>query len=125
MHHIPFVLNILILLPVVIGMLTAPNGTPVAAFGGIADAPSLRVMVASLWTGVLVMSAVALINPLAFWPLLAFQFVYKAIFLASFCLPIWLGRAEGVIPHGPVTVFIGIVLIWPFFIVLSLRAVQV
>ena len=124
MHHIPYVLNILILAPVLLAMFRMTAGGPVDAFGGIADAPSLRMMVASLWAGVLVLSLVALYDPLRFWPLLVFQVVYKSIFLLSFCLPIWLGQAQGVIPTGPVAVFIGIVLVWPIFIVMALQSGQ-
>ncbi|MEM6306139.1 MAG: hypothetical protein AAF744_15585 [Pseudomonadota bacterium] len=124
MHHMPYILNVLILAPVLLGMVQMTAHTPVAAFSGVPDQPALRMMVVSLWSGVLVLSLVALYDPLSFWPLLAFQVVYKAIFLAAYCLPIWLGRAEGVIPWGPVGVFIGIILIWPFFIAAALRSAQ-
>jgi hypothetical protein len=81
-------------------------------------------MVACLWAGVLVMSAIALINPLGFWPLLAFQVVYKVFFLLVFCLPIWLGQQSGVIPTAVAGVFAAIVVVWPFFIVMALQSGQ-
>ncbi len=124
MHHIPYIVNILILAPVVWGMIRMTPGTPVAAFNNIADVPALRMMVASLWAGVLILSAIALWDPQRFWPLLVFQVVYKAFFLAVYCVPIWLGHAQGVIPTGPVGFFVLIVAVWPFFIVMALQSGQ-
>ncbi len=124
MHHIPYVLNILILVPVVAGLIRHPVGEALAAFGGIADAPALRMLVASLWAGVLVVSALALMDPLRFWPVLLFQVVYKTLFMLLWVVPIWLGRAEGVIPVGPVAVFGFIIAVWPFFIVAAWRSGQ-
>jgi hypothetical protein len=124
MHHIPYILNIVILAPVVAGLIRQPAGQPVAAFDGIADAPALRMMVAALWSGVLVVSALALLDPIRFWPVLVFQVIYKALFVVLWCLPIWLGRAEGAIPSGPTTVFLFIIAVWPFFIVAALRSGQ-
>ncbi|MFC6584878.1 hypothetical protein [Sulfitobacter aestuariivivens] len=71
------------------------------------------------------MSVIALAAPLTFWPLLLFQVIYKTLFLAVFCGPIWLGRSNGVIPVGPVVVFIFIIAVWPFFIVTALQSGQV
>lgn len=124
MHYIPYVVNILILVPVVAGLIRHPAGEALAAFGGIADAPSLRMLVASLWAGVLVVSALALMDPVRFWPVLVFQVIYKALFILIWVLPIWMGRAEEVIPAGPTAVFLFIIALWPFFIVAALRSGQ-
>lgn len=124
MHYIPYVLNILILVPVVAGLIRHPAGEALVAFGGIADAPSLRMLVASLWAGVLVVSALALVDPVRFWPVLVFQVIYKALFVLLWVVPIWMGRAEGVIPSGPTAVFLFIIAVWPFFIVAALRSGQ-
>ena len=101
-----------------------PAGAALAAFGGIADAPSLRIMVASLWSGVLLISAIALVDPVRFWPVLVFQVIYKTLFILLWVLPIWLGRTEGVIPQGPTAVFVFIIALWPFFIVAAARSGQ-
>ena len=124
MHLIPYLLNILILAPVVSGLLRHPAGEPVMAFSGASDSPVLRVMIASLWAGVMLISILALFDPQRFWPLLVFQVLYKAIFVVLWCLPIWLGLRAGVVPTGPVAVFVVIILVWPFFIVMALRDVQ-
>ena len=124
MHHIPYVLNILILLPVVAGLIRHPAGEALVAFGGFADAPSLRIMVASLWSGVLLISAIALVDPVRFWPVLVFQVIYKTLFILLWVLPIWLGRTEGVIPQGPTAVFVFIIALWHFFIVAAARSGQ-
>lgn len=124
MHHIPYILNILILVPVVVSLIRHVPGTAVPAFNNIADAPALRMMVAALWSGVLVISAIALIEPVRFWPVLVFQVIYKSLFIVMWVLPIWMGRSDGVIPTGPTTVFLFIIALWPFFIVAALRSGQ-
>lgn len=124
MHYIPYLLNILILAPVVTALIRHPYGAPLPAFNGIADAPALRMMIAALWSGVLVVSAIALTDPIRFWPVLAFQVIYKSLFILMWVLPIWLGRSEGVIPAGPTTVFVIIIALWPFFIVAAQRSGQ-
>lgn len=124
MHHIPYLANILILAPVVTALIRHPAGAAVPAMGGIPDAPVLRIMIAALWSGVLVVSAIALIDPIRFWPVLAFQVIYKALFIVMWVLPIWAGRSDGVIPTGPTTVFLFIIALWPFFIVAALRSGQ-
>lgn len=124
MHHIPYVLNILILVPVVLMLVRHPEGAPLAGFGGVPDAPSLRMLIASLWGGVLVISALALMDPVRFWPVLVFQVIYKSLFILLWVLPIWLGRSEGVIPSGPTAVFLFIIAVWPFFIVAAWRSGQ-
>ncbi len=117
MHHVPHVANLLILLPVLAGLLRAPD----AAFPGTPDAPAMRVMIVALWFGVAACSALALLlGPRPFWPILLFQVVYKATFLALYARPI-LARAPDV-PVGPVAVFGPIVLLWPFFALAAIRA---
>ena len=72
----------------------------------------------------LVISALALIDPVRFWPVLVFQVIYKSLFILLWVLPIWLGRSEGVIPSGPTAVFLFIIAVWPFFIVAVWRSGQ-
>ena len=120
MHHIPFVLNILILLPVVAGLLRGS----MEAFPGAPDSAVLRIMVASLWGGVLIVSVVALIAPTIFWPVLAFQVIYKALFVVLWVWPAVLRPEDAAIPWGPTNVFFFIIAVWPFFIAAALRSGQ-
>ncbi len=124
MHHIPYILNIAILAPVVWALIRMSDGESSTVFVGSTDAPVLRFMVASLWGGVMIISAIALVNPVLFWPLLMFQVVYKLLFIVLWCLPIWLGYTSGAVPGGPVSVFIFIIVVWPFFIVMALQSGQ-
>ena len=120
MHHVPYVLNILILLPVVTGLLRGS----MAAFPGAPDAAVLRIMVASLWSGVMIMSALALIAPLLFWPLLVFQVVYKSVFVILWVWPALVRPDGAAIPWGPVGVFLFIIAVWPFFIAAAFQSGQ-
>ena len=120
MHHIPYIANIVILVPVIWTMLRGGHGGATAIVGASGHAPVLQLMVACLWSAILALSVLALTDPQRYWPLLLVQVIYKGMFVALWCVPIWLGRVEGTVP--PLTmVFVLIVLIWPFFIVMPLR----
>ena len=120
MHHIPYIVNILILIPVVAGLLRGS----IDAFPGATDSAVLRILVASLWGGVLVVSAVALLAPLVFWPVLAFQVIYKAIFVLLWVFPALVRPVDGAISWGPTSVFLFIVVVWPFFIAAAVQSGQ-
>jgi len=92
------------------------------AFPGAPDSPVLRILVASLWGGVLVVSVLALLSPLVFWPVLVFQVIYKAIFILLWIWPAFVRPEDATIPWGPGAVFVFIVVVWPFFIAAALAA---
>ncbi|MEM8876267.1 MAG: hypothetical protein AAGD23_00205 [Pseudomonadota bacterium] len=106
--------NILILLPVVVSLFRVRSIEPLPAFGhcGSADAPVAFVL-ASLWGGILMCSALGLFAPVALIPLLIFQVVYKAIYLASFVALAVLRGKHDTVPIGMVAVFSVIVTVWP------------
>lgn len=123
-HHAPCILNAAILLPIVPGLLRQTECAPIAVKGGIGDAPSLRVLVAPLGGGMLICLVLARPDRQRFGPVPAFQVIYKAMFPVLWRLPIRIGRREDAIPPDPTTVFLFIVLVWPFFIVAGLRSGQ-
>jgi hypothetical protein len=122
MLRAPYIINLIILVPVVFTLLTQPDAMR-AVFGpGLVDSPTLRPLVASLWLGVLACSLLALAAPARFWPLLLFQVIYKATYLAVHVGPVLLREGAGAVPVGVSTTFAMIVLIWPFFIWQALHA---
>ena len=122
MLRVPYILNLIILAPVVFTLFVQPDAMR-AVFGpGLVDSPTLRPLVASLWFGVLVCSLVALGAPARFWPLLLFQVVYKAAYLAVHVIPVLLRDGVGAVPVGVSATFALIVLVWPFFIWQALQA---
>lgn len=115
--RVAYGLNILILTPVLIGLLAVRNGPMVPALGGIiVESEGLRLLVASLWTAILVLSAVGLVSPAAMWPVLLLQVVYKSAWLAGYVAPILKTQGTDAVPWGPTICFALIVAVWPFIL---------
>jgi hypothetical protein len=116
MLRIPYIINLIILVPVVFTLLVQPDAMRSIFGPGLVDSPTLRPLVACLWLGVLACSFIALAMPARFWPLLVFQFVYKGAYLALHVIPVLVREGMGAVPGGVAATFTAIVLIWPFFI---------
>ncbi len=125
MLRIPYIVNLLILVPVVFSLLAQPDAMRAVFGAGLIDSPTLRPLVACLWLGVLACSVIALGAPARFWPLLLFQVIYKAAYLAVHVVPTLLREGQAAIPVGVSVTFIGIVLVWPFFIWQALQAERI
>lgn len=113
--------NILILLPVVATM-ARPDGTATIFGPAVPESPGLRLLVAALWTGIMVASALGLFAPRAFAGVLVLQVVYKALWLGLFILPLWRAEGAAAVPWDPVVPFALIVLLWPLLIAALWRA---
>ena len=113
--RLPYFANILILMPVCIAMLRGIGAS--AVFEGKTE-PSrgLESLVAAIWTTILCLSFAGLLAPREFLPLLLFQVVYKAIWLALYVVPRALRYGFEAIPVGITLSFSAIVAIWPVFI---------
>jgi len=83
MRAISYAACILILRPVVTGLLRHPSGQTLDMFGGVPDAPLLRILVVKLWMSVPIRSAIALFDPLRFWPLLSVSGDPQGAFLGA------------------------------------------
>ncbi|MEM6957686.1 MAG: hypothetical protein AAF411_00800 [Myxococcota bacterium] len=116
---VPFILNVLILVPVCAAMLFG-NGER-TVFEGIAPpSEALRLMVGSLWTAILAASALGCIFPRFFAPVVLLQIVYKALWLLLFAWPQW--RSGATVPTGITVCFFFIVATYPIFFALATRA---
>lgn len=114
--------NILILVPVLIGLMFAKNGPSVAALGGsITESKGLRFLVASLWSAILLLSVAGLAVPKAFWQILVFQVVYKSIWLGSYVIPTWYSEGRSSVPWGPTISFAFIIVVWPILLFFASR----
>ncbi|MEO0547078.1 MAG: hypothetical protein AAF035_09025 [Pseudomonadota bacterium] len=102
--------NILILVPVCWAMIWG-GGTTAVFENRVADSDGLRLLVASLWSAILIGSVAGLIWPAFFAPLLLVQIVYKSLWLILFVAPFWI-RGEPY-PVGISAVFIAIVFTYP------------
>ncbi len=105
--------NILILVPVGFGTLLKASATDHGVF---AESAGWRTLVGSLWLAILAMSVLGVRQPEAFLWLLAFQVFYKSVWLFAYVLPRLLDGRRSEIPAGIALSFVGIVLIWPWFI---------
>jgi hypothetical protein len=105
--------NILILVPIGFGTLLKPSVTDQGAF---AESAGWRTLVGSLWLAILGGSVLGVLWPASFLWLLAFQVVYKSIWLAAYAMPRLLGGRSAEIPVGIGGSFLVIVLVWPWFI---------
>lgn len=118
-----YLFNIAVLLPVVISLYSHEGRGGLAAFNAKVDnVDGLRLLVAALWTGVLVSSLFGLWRPGPFASLLIFQVVYKTTWLLTFALPLWRIGGAAAVPWGVTSVFILIVLLWPIVITMAWRA---
>jgi len=120
MNHIPYILNIIILLPAIVLVLQGK----IDVFPQQQDMEVPRMMVASLWLGVLMVSVLALLDPVEFWPVLAFQVIYNAIFGAFWVWPSLMGRSKAAVPWGAVAIFAIMIIAWPFFIAAAWQSGQ-
>jgi hypothetical protein len=110
-----YLVNIAILVPVVA---TLWFGSAQRILGPeIVGSRMLRLLIAALWAGILVCSAIGLAWPRAMAGILVLQVVYKLLWLATAAAPAW--RAGEPIPWGPTITFIAIVLTWPIVLFLS------
>lgn len=113
----PYVFNIIVLLPV--GLMTLFGGAETQRrlfLGKYPDSPGLRTILGSLWTAILICSAIGIFYPLSMSPLLLVQVIYKTLWWLVFVLPRLLtGRAEQI--HWPIAgVFLFILLTYPWVI---------
>ena len=109
--------NILVLAPVLFGLYTHQGSGVIAALGGgIQNVDGLRLLVASLWLAVLVMSIAGLFAPRLFVALLGFQVIYKSIYLATYVAPVVAHQGWNAAPQGPAIIFAIIIAIYPFII---------
>lgn len=120
--RLAFLTNICILLPVCRSLFWGRHSHGIAVLEGKSpESACLRILVASLWSGVLACSVLALICPTFFLPLLVFQVIYKSIFLATYSLPRALSGRRREIPWGVSLSFLAIVLTYPVVVWMALR----
>lgn len=120
MLRLPYLLNILILVPVCWAMYSG-SGRMAVFEGKISWSDELAGLVAALWTAILVASFAGLAWPRLFVPLLLVQVIYKALFLAIIIIP--LARQGGInaVPMGISVSFVIIVLTYPWAIFAAWR----
>ena len=118
LFRMAYSLNIIILIPVCLSLFFGINQHGfIAAFDyKIQDSPGLRFLILSLWFGILICSICGLFFPFQFWSILLLQIIYKAFYLVSFIVPLYLHSGLNAIPIGVTISFIFIMITYPIIL---------
>jgi hypothetical protein len=111
---LPYIANIVILIPVALGSLT---GLLPISRGHFPESPGWRTITGSLWTAILACSIAGLFHPIIFAPILLLQVIYKIIWLIGYVLPrLWNTESRNEIHLGITLSFLLIVIFYPLVI---------
>ena len=118
--QIAYTANLIILVPVLLSMFSDCGAKQIRAFQSqVENSEGLRLLVASLWSAIFLLSIAGLFQPKTFVPLLMLQVLYKLIYLVSYIVPTARARGLHSIPQGLSLSFLLIVIVWPILIALS------
>jgi hypothetical protein len=109
---IAYAANLFILIPVCFNMFSATRMLQVFD-GKVPNSDGIRLLVASLWSAILVGSAVGLVWPEAMSLILPIQIFYKSTWLITFVIPKLSSGQRADIPMGISIVFALIVISYP------------
>jgi hypothetical protein len=114
---LPYIFNILVLIPV--GLATLFGGAAGGRFvfqGRFPESAGIRTILGSLWTAILIGSIIGLFYPVSMSPLLLIQVIYKSLWLVVFVLPLLVRGQGNAVPWGVAGTFLFIVLTYPWVI---------
>ena len=117
---IAYAANIIILVPVVHAMFFG-RGVSEVFDSRVDESLGLRLLVASLWTAILLGSIAGLWWPRFFAAVLPIQIFYKSLWLALFIVPLAQRSGWDGVPKGISITFLIIVLTYPFILWFALR----
>jgi hypothetical protein len=117
---IAYAANIIILVPVISAMFTA-RGVANVFDGRVDESLGLRLLVASLWTAILIGSIAGLWWPRFFAALLPIQIIYKSLWLGVFVVPLAQRSGWDAVPKGISITFLIIVVTYPFILWFAMR----
>lgn len=112
---LPYVFNLIVLVP--IGLLTlfgGERGGQIACQGKFPESEGFRTMLGSLWTAILIGSALGLLYPATMTPLLLIQVIYKTLWWSVFVLPRLLAGRSHEVPWGIALTFLVIIVSYPW-----------
>jgi hypothetical protein len=117
---IAFVANIIILVPVIYASFSR-RGIATVFEGSVDESLGLRLLVASLWSAILLGSLAGLWWPRFFAAILPIQIIYKSLWLALFVLPLAQRSGWDAVPRGISIIFLIIVATYPFILWFALQ----
>ena len=111
---LPYIANIVILIPVALGSLT---GLLPISRGHFPESAGWRTITGSLWTAILACSIAGLFQPVVFAPVLLLQVIYKTVWLGYYVAPrLKYAYSRKEIHWGIAVSFLLIVISYPFLI---------
>ncbi len=111
---LPYIANIVILVPVALGSLT---GLLPISRGHFPESAGWRTITGSLWTAILASSIAGLFHPRIFAPILLLQVIYKTVWLTFYVAPRLKNAESRKEIHWGITVsFLLIVIFYPMVI---------
>jgi nucleoside permease NupC len=111
---VPYIVNIVILVPVALGTLT---GLLPISRGHFPESAGWRTLTGSLWIAILVCSIAGLFYPVIFAPILLLQVIYKLVWIIFYVLPRLKTEESRKEIHWGITIsFLLIVIFYPIFI---------
>ena len=111
---LPYIANIVILIPVALGSLT---GLLPISRGHFPESAGWRTTTGSLWTAILACSIAGLFQPVVFAPVLLLQVIYKTVWLGYYVAPrLKDADSRKEIHWGIAVSFLLIVISYPFLI---------
>jgi hypothetical protein len=114
---LPYVFNIIILIP--IGLLTllgGDKGGQLACQGKFPESEGFRTILGSLWTAILIGSVLGLLFPITMSALLLIQVIYKTLWLLVYAMPRMLKQRNSEVPWGIASTFLIIIVSYPWVI---------
>ncbi len=111
--RLAYIANILILVPICWNMFFG-SGVASVFEGKVEESAGLRILVGSLWLAILVGSAIGLLAPRFFAPIILIQIFYKSLWLLAFILPLIVAGNSDQVPWGISATFIAIIFCYPF-----------
>jgi hypothetical protein len=114
---LPYIFNILVLVPVgSLTLLGGTNGGQLACQGKFSESEGFRTILGSVWTAILLGSVLGLFYPVTMAPLLLIQLIYKTLWLLVFVRPRLRTERSGEVPWGIALTFLVIVVSYPWVI---------
>jgi hypothetical protein len=115
--HIPYVFNIVVLIPTALTTLFGSKAVAGQVFQGkFAESAGLRTILGSLWTAILVCSIAGLFFPMVMSPILILQVIYKSLWVIVYAVPRWCSGRSSEVPWGIAGTFLVIIFAYPWLI---------
>jgi hypothetical protein len=113
----PYIFNIIVLIPVgLLTLLGGERGGQLACQNKFPESEGFRTILGSLWTAILIGSALGLFFPITMSALLLIQVIYKTIWLLVYAMPRMLKQGSNEVPWGLASTFLVIIVSYPWVI---------